>query len=605
MSRGVSTFRSDEPLLNEILEGIKKGATQLPDFQRGWVWDDNHIRALLASVSLAYPIGAVMFLETGDETVRFRPRLFEGVEIVDPPEPASLVLDGQQRLTSLYLSLASDRPVHTQTEKKERIERYYYLDMMKCLDPDADRFDAVIAVPTDRRIKRDFGRVIELDLSTRECEYEHKMFPVPFLFNIEARDKWRMGFYKYSGYSQEKIEFYDKFEQQVWQRFFQYKVPVIVLQRGTPKDAVCQVFEQVNTGGVTLSVFELMTATFAADDFLLRDDWLARKERLSDEQYRVLADFDSTSFLTAVTLLASYERSTTDGSPVSCKRKDVLNLTLDQYQKHADGIEEGLRKAALFLGSLKVFDSKSLPYSTQMVPLSAICAVLDKRFDQAPVRQRLAQWYWCGVFGELYGGANETRFALDLPEVVRWIEGGDEPRTVRDASFSPTRLLSMQSRLSAAYKGLMALLMKAGSADFENGDPIELTTYFQRNIDIHHIFPRAYCQAHGLPAGQWNSAVNKAPLTYSTNRQLGGDAPSAYLKRIETNNQMESERLDSILRTHAIHPELLRADEFHLFLRDRADRLLDKIEQAMGKSIAGRDSDDVINGFGGILEQWP
>ena len=84
-----------------------------------------------------------------------------------------------------------------------------------------------------------------------------------------------------------------------------------------------------------------------------------------------------------------------------------------------------------------------------MIPLSAICAVLGDQFDQDAVRRKLSQWFWCGVFGELYGGANETRFALDVPEVIAWIRGGDLPRTVRDASFSPTRLLTIQTRLSA------------------------------------------------------------------------------------------------------------------------------------------------------------
>ena len=129
------------------------------------------------------------------------------------------------------------------------------------------------------------------------------------------------------------------------------------------------------------------------------------------------------------------------------------------------------------------------------------------------------RWYWCGVFGELYGGANETRFALDLPEVIDWIDGGDGnvPRTVRDTAFSPTRLLSLQSRLSAAYKGLMCLLMQSGGRDLINGDPIDLTTYFRQAVDIHHLFPRAYCERLVLPRLQWNSVVNKAPLTSNTN----------------------------------------------------------------------------------------
>ena len=107
---------------------------------------------------------------------------------------------------------------------------------------------------------------------------------------------------------------------------------------------------------------------------------------------------------------------------------------------------------------------------------ASICAQLADKISQHGVKQKLLRWYWCGVFGELYGGANETRFGMDLPDVIQWVNGGNEPRTVRDASFAPTRLLSLQSRLAAAYKGLAALLMKHGRIYFFFWSTIEIYT---------------------------------------------------------------------------------------------------------------------------------
>src|SRR4051794_22135241 len=130
-------FRTAEPGLKDVLDAIASGETQLPDFQRGWVWDDFHIKSLLASLSLSYPIGAVMFLEAGG--VPFKPRLFEGVSLQPAPTPKTLVLDGQQRLTSMYLALRSGQPVKTRTEKGQDIRRVYFLDMAECLNPEADR----------------------------------------------------------------------------------------------------------------------------------------------------------------------------------------------------------------------------------------------------------------------------------------------------------------------------------------------------------------------------------------------------------------------------------------------------------------------------------
>ncbi len=592
------SFRTAEPGLNDVLSSIAKGETQLPDFQRGWVWDDMHIKSLIASLSLSYPIGAVMFLEAGG--VPFKPRLFEGVSLQPAPQPKTLVLDGQQRLTSMYLSLRSGLPVKTRTEKGTDILRVYFLDMTKCLDPAEDREDAVISVPESLKVTSDFGRRVDLDLSTSELQYEKRLFPIGLMYDAEGFMQWETGYAVHHNYDPEAIKFFQKFRTDIWLRFQQFKVPAIELTQDTPREAVCQVFEKVNTGGVTLTVFELMTATFAANNFNLREDWDARIERLTSK-HDVLTAVDGTSFLTAVTLLASYERNLLAGSSVSCKRADVLRLELEDFIKLQSRVEEGYKKAAELLAEEKIFDARSLPYATQLIPLATICAHLMGKITLHGVKQKLLQWYWCGVFGELYGGANETRFGMDLPDVIHWVNGGGEPRTVRDASFAPTRLLSLQSRLAAAYKGLAALLMKHGSMDFISGTPIDINTYFNNAIDIHHLFPRAWCETNKLPREKWNSVVNKAPLSARTNRYISGDAPSIYLSRIQKNTGLSGTELDKFLLSHSIPVAALRGDDFDGFIRLRASALLDLIEVATGKTVSGRDSDETKKAYGGAL----
>ncbi len=602
MSTTGSTFRTDEPHLHELLEDIHKASIQLPDFQRGWVWDDDHIRALIASVSLSYPIGAVMLLETGGEGAKFQPRAFEGVPTT-ATAPTKLVLDGQQRLTSLYMALRSGKPVPTRTEKDKETEilRVYYLDMGACLVPEADRLDAIRSLPKERILRSDFGRTVDLDVSTPEKEYAADLFPLSLVFDAPAAAQWRRGYRKYHNNSNAKMDLLDNFEAEIILRFQKYKLPVIQLLRETPKEAVCQVFEKVNTGGVSLTVFELVTATFAADDFRLRQDWEERAARLH-KKHPVLTDVDGADFLTAVTLCSMYRRSRAGNGAVACKRKEILKVTLAEYKATAPAVEEGLIRAARFLNREQVFDTRGLPYQTQLIPLSVMCAELGDEFEKDSVRQKLARWYWSGVFGELYGGANEARFAFDVPEVLDWIvSAGNEPRTTRDANFAPPRLLSLQSRLSAAYKGLMARLINAGSHDFINGDSIAITSYFERQIDIHHIFPRAYCEKSGLDRERWNSVINKAALSAKSNRILGGHKPSTYLGTIESAHGVQPDRLDSILRSHLIDPVLLRNDAFDAFIRDRAIKLLDVIEGATGKQVTGRDSDETVKAFGGSL----
>lgn len=592
------SFRTAEPALKDVLDGIAAGQIQLPDFQRGWVWDDNHIRSLIASLSLSYPIGAVMFLEAGG--VPFKPRLFAGVQLQPAPKPKTLVLDGQQRLTSMYLSLRSGQPVPTRTEKGADIRRLYFLDMAKCLDPDADREEAVISVPESLQVTSDFGRKVDLDVSTPELQYAQRLFPVALLFDIQGFMTWESGFSAHHQFGAEAMQFMQKFRNEIWLRFQQFKVPAIELTQDTPREAVCQVFEKVNTGGVTLTVFELMTATFAADEFNLRDDWNARRERLT-AKHDVLEAVDGTSFLTAVTLLASYRRHLAQKTAVSCKRADVLKLDLVDFKVLEAALELGFKRAAELLAEEKIFDERSLPYATQLIPLAAICAHLGERTTLHGIKQSLLRWYWSGVLGELYGGANETRFAMDMQDVVAWVDGGTEPRTVRDANFAPTRLLSLQSRLAAAYKGLAALLMKHGGRDFVSGTPIDLNTYFNNAIDIHHIFPRAWCEKQKLPKDKWNSVINKAPLAAGTNRFISGDAPSVYLGRIQKAKQVPPTSLDEFLASHVIPVAALRADDFDAFIRLRAGALLALIEAATGKSVSGRDSEDTVKAFGAAL----
>ena len=143
---------SDSPDINlgDLLRDIHSGKLRLPDFQRTWKWDTDRIRSLLASISLGYPVGVVMELELGGNEIRFKPRLLSGAPDPAPHGAEQLILDGQQRLTSLYQSLFSQDVVDTSDPRGKRLQRWYYLDMAIALDPDADREDAIVPVPKNR-----------------------------------------------------------------------------------------------------------------------------------------------------------------------------------------------------------------------------------------------------------------------------------------------------------------------------------------------------------------------------------------------------------------------------------------------------------------------
>lgn len=597
----MSNFDSTRTRLADLLKDIVLGKIQLPDFQRGWVWDDEHIRALLVSIARSFPVGAVMMLEAGGDA-KFKVRPVEGVKLgsTSPNEVDKLILDGQQRLTSLTQVLMLDQPVQTRSSTGKSLQRYYYIDIEQALQGPEYYEEAIVGVHADRTLKENFGRNIKLDLRTPEQEYDNFYFPCNQILNSDA---WEEGL---NSYDSGKFSRYMQFRKQVLNAFRSYDVPVIQLNKDNKKEAVCLVFEKVNTGGVPLSVFELMTATYAADGVNLRDEWFGNEhEGIEGIRPHLLKQpllqlIEPTDFFQGLTLLHTWKKRQSDQGEgktgkqitgVSAKREAVLSLPLSAYQDWKPKLTDGFWQAAKFLRKEAFFSTNDLPYRTQLVPLAAVLALLGDRWLEPQTYDKIARWYWCGVLGELYGGAVETRMALDIQELMDWINGGtQEPTTIRDANFQPSRLETLRSRNSAAYKGISVLVQREGARDFfwkSTIRELDETDWEECSLDIHHIFPKSWCEQQGIPPARYNSILNKTPISYKANRMIGGKAPSAYLQQLQNHQgvSLDERGMDAILETHGIDSESLRQDDFDGFLTSRQRILITKIEAAMGKQL--------------------
>lgn len=299
----------------------------------------------------------------------------------------------------------------------------------------------------------------------------------------------------------------------------------------------------------------------------------------------------------AITLLHTYEKRQADfkagkvgkaAAAVSAKRVSMLALRLEDYQNRADEVETGFKLAAKFLRKECFFAARDLPYRTQIVPLAAVLTRLKERWLEPKIHDKLSKWFWCGVLGELYGGAVETRVANDLEELLEWF--GDDsavPRTVYEANFQPNRLNTLRSRNSAAYKGLNILVLREGARDFFWKAEVQELDTEDVNLDIHHIFPQEWCRAAKIDRKVFDSIVNKTPISYKANRMIGKKSPSLYLEAIQKHKQVQisDEEMDAILSSHLIDPHSLRVDDFEAFMIKRARALLDLVEGAMGKTI--------------------
>ncbi|OBR78266.1 hypothetical protein A7D35_05020 [Xanthomonas arboricola] len=600
----MTTFDSTKLPLKDLLKDVVQGKIQLPDFQRGWVWDDEHVRSLLVSLGRSFPVGAVMLLETGGE-VRFQVRPVENVPLEGLAAPEKLILDGQQRLTTLTQVLKLSGPVKTTTDKRKPVDRHYYIHIPTAL-AGPDRLDeAIIATDGSRQQRSDFGRRLDLDLSTRELECKQLYFPCSEI--LEAMG-WLQDLFKFNAAAQ--AQFFE-FKEKVLDAYNEYQIPLIVLKKETSKEAVCLVFEKVNTGGVPLSVFELVTASYAADGYNLRDDWYGSELRKVSSRYKrlakepILRGVENTDFLQAVTMLHTLEKRRADieagktgkqVAPVSAKRASVLELPLDAYKRWADPVEQGFLRAAKFLRQECFTAPRDLPYRTQLAPLAAVLALIgaDEHWREPRIHQKLAQWFWCGVLGELYGGAVETRIANDVDELLSWIEhDGQPPRTIADATFQIDRLTSLTSRLSAAYKGINVLVLREGAQDLFWKSRIRDLEADEVALDIHHIFPRDWCEKQDIPRRRYDSIINKTPISYKANRMIGGSAPSSYLAALQAHKQVQLDNvgMDALLASHRIPVDALRADDFDSFCDQRQQNLLALIEAAMGKRAAAVETD--------------
>lgn len=592
-------FDSTREDLKDLLIAVDAGRMQLPEFQRSYVWNDEDVKSLIASVAKGYPVGALLTLEEGSD-VKFKPRLLEGVAAKDV-KPTELLLDGQQRMTSLYQTTFSKNPVRIRTAKNVEVDRLYYIDIKRATAANADIGDAILSLPADP-----LGIVggVHAPSHSDEAQFENDRFPLAKVF--DARD-W---FYDWRDYwkarARDVSDLEKAFDRGVLDKIQRYKMPIIRLDKRNGREAICLVFEKVNVGGKKLDAFELVTAIFAADEFDLRKDWDGgekgkdggRRKRIigSPNRRDVVANLASTDFLQCCTLLSTRDRrieKKTGGvidaelPAISCNRDALLALKLPSYQRFADAVENGFIAAAGFLNEQKIIWHHDLPYPPQIVALAAVSAILGHQADTTAAKEKLALWFWSGVLAEQYGSSTETRLARDVPELVDWITGArsQPPRSLDEALFRKERLWTLRSRQSAAYKGLHALLMRHGCRDFITSKPTDIMTFFNDKIDIHHVFPQSWCKKTGIDPSRFNSIINKTPLSKRSNIAIGGSAPSVYLKRIEAQQGISSEKLDEILRSHLIEPSFLRADDFEGFCKAREAALAGIVAVAMGKSV--------------------
>ena len=553
----MSIFEDTNPrALKELLGQIEAREAVLPDFQRDFVWDPNATAELIVSVAANYPAGSLLRIRNTYNL--FACREFQGAPPLNGNRPTYLVLDGQQRLTSLYQAFYGVG------------EHRYYLDLKRLLAGD-DFEECIFHVRAkDRRVQQ---------YERPEVQATDLILPLSVLKG-GAGDfgRWSRRVARQAPTDTDRIQLEDALDQleEKWIRTIDdYHFPVVTLSDSTGAEAVCTIFETLNRTGVKLSPFELLTARFWPKGVNLRQRWAEARDR-----FPIIADFgiDPYYLLQVIALVA---RPTP-----SCKRSDVLDLTAGAIETWWPRATAGLaRGLELLRDDCGVATPAWLPYGTLVIPLAAVLATVETTSSPAvgANRQKLARWFWCSVFGQAYENAPNSQAARDVGELLGWLGGGEPPETVRSFAFDPQVLRDTTVRQRALYRGCFCLVFRRGPRDFHNGARLTGDLMIEHNVDDHHVFPQAYLAKRGVEARARDCVLNRTLIDRKTNIRISDRAPSKYMAEIR--QALGDETFAALLDSHLLPGDAdspLWSDDFDGFIARRQEAIWREIQRVTG-----------------------
>lgn len=520
------------------------------------MWDANATQELIVSIAFNYPAGSLLRIRNTNNL--FACREFEGARPLDGVRPTFLVLDGQQRLTSLYQAFYGLG------------DHRYYLNLRKLLDT-GEFEESVFHLRANHRLAKQYAQP---DVQARDL-----ILPMSVLKGGAGEfGRWTRTVARKFTNESERIAFEDSVSaiEEKWIRTIDdYRFPVVTLSDATGAEAVCTIFETLNRTGVKLTVFELLTARFWIEKINLRQMWAKALEA-----YPIIEDFEIDPYY-VLQIICLVSRPTP-----SCKRSDVLNLNATAFREWWDKAVQGLAKALEILrDDCGVIVPRWLPFNTIVVPFGA---VLAKHQDQnaaevGATRQKLCRWYWCSVFSQAYDTAANSLSVKDLTEILRWLGGGAAPDTVTNFTFDPSVLRETTTRQRALYRGVISLLLRRGPRDFHNGAKITGDLMVEHNIDDHHIFPQAWLGRKDVPTTLRNCVLNRTLIDRKTNIRIQDRAPSEYLEDVW--KPLGDEPFFALLESHLLPSEpksALLTDDFEGFLKWREKAVWEQIKRVTG-----------------------
>lgn len=509
---------------------IDAGQIKLPRFQREFVWDKEQSAKLIDSILKGFPIGTFIFWKTKEELRSYKEVGNHKLPETPKGDYAQYILDGQQRITSLY---AIRKGIRLTKDGKE----IDYKDIFINLDYDPDTDDQIVV--------------------TEKVDGKHYV-PVH-----DVLSKPLGSFYKTLGHDQaDQIQGYRN-------TLTTYDFSTITI-KDYPIEVACEVFSRINTGGKVLTVFEIMVAKtyhetqgfdLAERYETLRDGSDEEKECLAAAKFETLPAAIVMQCVAAIALKA-------------VRSRDILKIKRETFIASWEPMKMALFMAIDFIRSeLRVPVSQLVPYPATVVPLTYFFHTIgNKKANNNQARLLEQFFYWVGLT-ERYGSGSESKMAEDFNRMDA-IAKGKAPSYQRSELAVDTEAIEETSFSAGnAYcKAILCLLAYQQPKSFDtNGivilDNSNLKIATSRNY--HHFFPKAYLNAAD-PKAEPNLIANITLIDgYSNKHRIGKKPPSSYIgKFAKTNKSMAK-----TLRTHLINDMEsygVKGDDYYTFISRRA-----------------------------------
>lgn len=528
-----------------LFNDIDTGRIKIPKFQRDFVWTKEQTAKLIDSIIKGFPIGTFILWKTNEELRHIKN--IGNVILPDPPkgEPVSFVLDGQQRITSLYAVRKGLRFT------KEGVE-IDYGDICILLDPEPDSEDQIVST---------------------EAPPEGAYISVHKLLTSDLTDLLQ----NYQVEHIKKIDIYKR-------RLTTYDFSTILIS-SYPLDIACEVFTRINTGGTELTLFEIMVAkTF---DNELGFDLSERYENLIDNNNHG-KDLEDADFETipAMTILQCVSACMVG----RIRRNDILKLKKDDFIRIWQNVSASIFTAVDYIRTvLRIPVSQLLPYNTLLVPLVYFFFKNENQPPTAVQNKLLAQLFWWAAISNRYSSGVETKIAKDLERVDEILK--ENPPSYRGEEVSLT-LDNLRYRWfstgDAFCKAILCLYAFFIPRSFNNDSLVKidnswLKTSTSRNY--HHFFPRAFLRNKGVPDWQANSVLNITIVDDHLNKHaIRAKAPADYMKVFKKSNKQLAETMQSHL-IDDLEVFGVWKNNYETFLNERGQKVLDELNSRLNPGL--------------------